>query len=73
MTFLRSLFTAPARLWDRVLPPSTPILPTRWDRHVPRALAIPWLLLKTYLVIAGGFGLLMYYLHRMGLPSLWPH
>ena len=67
----RALFTAPVRLIDRVVPPGTRYLPTRWDRSVPRLLIIPWILTKTYLVIAGAFLLLMYYLHRMGLPSLW--
>lgn len=46
-------------------------LPTRWDRYVPRLLWIPWVVLKTYLVVAGAFVLLMYGLHRLGLPSLW--
>jgi hypothetical protein len=47
-------------------------LPTRWDRYVPRLLWIPWVVVKTYLVVAGAFALLMYLLHRAGLPSLWP-
>ena len=67
-----AVFAAPARLWDRYVPAGTQYLPTRWDRHVPRLLTIPWLIAKTYLVLAGGFLLLMYYLHRAGLPSLWP-
>lgn len=65
------LIDRPARVMDLFITDGV-YLPTRWDRYVPRLLTIPWLLLKTYLVIAGGFLTLMYLLHRAGLPSLWP-
>jgi hypothetical protein len=67
------LIDGPARLLAPLAPPGQPYLPTRWDRYVPRVLTIPWVLFKTYLVLAGGFMLTMYYLDRLGLPSLWPH
>jgi hypothetical protein len=67
------LIDGPARLVDHYVPLGHAYLPTRWDRHVPKVLTIPWLFLKTYLVLAGGFAVAMYYLDRLGLPSLWPH
>lgn len=66
------LIDGPARCIEPFIGADGRYLPTRWDRYVPRLLTIPWILLKTYLVIAGGFLLLMYLLHRAGLPSLWP-
>jgi hypothetical protein len=71
---LRALFLdGPAHLVDLVTAHGQrAYLPTRWDRYVPRVLTIPWLIAKTYLVLAGAFLLSMYLLHRIGLPSLWP-
>jgi hypothetical protein len=66
------LIDGPARLMDPFFSEDGIYLPTRWDRYVPRWLTVPWWLLKTYLVLAGAFGVLMYLLHRAGLPSLWP-
>lgn len=60
----------PAHAIGYVLSPS--YLPTRVDRFVPRLLRVPWIVAKTYLVVLGAFGLTMYYLHRLHLPSLWP-
>lgn len=66
------LIDAPARFMDTHVFVDGAYLPTRWDRYVPRWLSPLWWLAKTYLVLAGGFLALMYYLHRAGLPSLWP-
>lgn len=72
MTPRHLLVDGPAAIVTRLVPLGHAYLPTRWDRHVPKLLTLPWLLLKAYLVCAGGFLLLIYYLHRAGLPSLWP-
>ena len=40
-------------------------------RRWPVPLFLVYLAVKWYLVFAGAFGLLMWYLHRLGLPSLW--
>jgi len=66
------LIDYPARFMDTHVFVDGVYLPTRWDRYVPRWLTVPWWLIKTYLVLAGGFAVLMYLLHRAGLPSLWP-
>ena len=65
------IFVVAIALWWHGFVPESSFLPTRWDRHVPRLLWIPWVVLKTYLVVGGAFALVMYYLHRLGLPSLW--
>lgn len=40
--------------------------------HWPTPLYWSYLVAKWYLAAMGGFALTMYYLHRLGLPSLWP-
>ena len=47
---------------------------TRFDaraRRWPRPLYWLFLGVKWYLALAGAFAVLMYLLHRLGLPSLW--
>jgi hypothetical protein len=66
------IFVVAVALWWHGFVPESSYLPTRWDRSVPRLLWVPWVLVKTYLVVAGAFLLSMYLLHRLGIPSLWP-
>lgn len=69
---LLAIFVVAVAVWWHGYVPESAFLPTRWDRRVPRLLWIPWVLLKTYLVVTGAFLLTMYLLQRLGLPSLWP-
>ena len=40
-------------------------------KRSPKPVYVVYLLVKWYLVAAGAFGLTMWYLHKIGLPSLW--
>jgi hypothetical protein len=68
---LLTIFVLAVGAWWHGYIAESSYLTTRWDRSVPRLLWVPWVVLKTYLVVAGAFMLLMYVLHRLGLPSLW--
>lgn len=63
------------RVERRPIDPSAPLAwwQTRVDRYAarwPRPIYWSYVVTKWYLVAAGGFGVTMHYLHRMGLPSL---
>jgi hypothetical protein len=62
MTWRSFLIDWPARAIGYVLSPA--YLPTRWDRFVPRLLHVPWILLKTYLVVAAAIVITVYYAQR---------